>query len=114
MRSSFTAGAVTAPPTTTRPTPTPAPSARPLTASVGPGVASSLRPVSGLSAGRYSIAVNDRTATDGFRLAGPGVSKATGTSFRGKVTWTVRLSAGRYSYGSALHARNRHVFTVSP
>jgi hypothetical protein len=58
--------------------------------------------------------VNDRTATDGFRLSGPGVSKATGASFRGKVTWTVRLSPGRYSYGSALHARNRHVFTVSP
>jgi plastocyanin len=114
MRSSFTVGAVTAPPTTTKPAPTPAPSATPLAASVGPGAASSLRPASGLSAGRYAIAVNDRTATDGFRLSGPGVSKATGASFRGKVTWTLRLSAGRYTYGSALHAKNRHVFTVSP
>jgi hypothetical protein len=63
--------------------------------------------------GRYSITVNDRSATDGFRLSGPGVSKATGAAFRGKVTWMIRLAAGRYSYGSALHAKNRRVLIVS-
>jgi hypothetical protein len=57
--------------------------------------------------------VNDRTATDGFRLSGPGVSKATGASFRGTVTWRIRLSAGRYTFGSALHGKKRHVFIVS-
>jgi plastocyanin len=111
MHGSFTVGAVTA---TTTPAPTPTPSATPLTASIGPGAASSLRPSAGLSAGRYAITVNDRSASDGFRLSGPGVAKATGVSFRGRVTWTIRLAAGRYSYGSALHAKNRHVFTVSP
>jgi plastocyanin len=111
MHGSFTVGAVTSPTTTATPAPTPAPT--PLAASVGPGSASSLRPRSGLSAGRYAITVNDRTATDGFRISGPGVSKATGASFRGKVTWKLKLSAGRYTYGSALHAKNRHIFTVS-
>jgi plastocyanin len=114
MHGSFTVGAVTAPPTTTRPAPTPAPSATALAAAIGPGAASSLRPASGLSAGRYAIRVNDRTTTDGFRLSGPGVSKATGASFRGSVTWTIRLPAGRYTYGSALHPGKRHVFSVSP
>jgi hypothetical protein len=113
MHGSFTVGAVTAPPTTT-PAPTPAPRATPLAASIGPGAASALRPSAGLSAGSYAITVNDRSATDGFRLSGPGISKATGASFRGKVTWKIRLPAGRYSFGSALHARNRHVFIVSP
>jgi hypothetical protein len=44
---------------------------------------------------------------------GPGVSKATGAAFRGKVTWKVKLAKGRYSYGSALHPKLRHTFTVS-
>jgi hypothetical protein len=114
MHGSFTVGAVTAPTTTTTPVPVPALRATPLAASVGPGTAASLRPSAGLSAGRYAITVNDRTASDGFRLSGPGISKATGASFRGKVTWKVRLSAGRYTYGSALHAGRRRVFTVSP
>jgi hypothetical protein len=114
MHGSFTVGAVTAPTTTTTPVPVPALRATPLAASVGPGTAASLRPSAGLSAGRYAITVNDRTASDGFRLSGPGISKATGGSFRGKVTWKVRLSAGRYTYGSALHAGRRRVFTVSP
>jgi plastocyanin len=112
MHGRFTVGAVTA--TTTTTAPAPVPSATRLAAVIGPGTASSLRPSSGLSAGRYAIAVNDRSATDGFRLSGPGVSKATGASFRGKVTWKIRLSAGRYTFGSALHAKGRHVFIVSP
>jgi plastocyanin len=112
MHGTFTVGAVTAPPTTTAPTP--APGATPLAASIGPGAASSLRPAGRLSAGRYAIAVDDRSATDGFRLSGPGVSKATGATFRGKVTWKIRLAAGRYSFGSALHARNRHILVVIP
>jgi hypothetical protein len=114
MHGSFTVGAVTAPTTAPTPAPAPAPGATSLAASIGPGAASSLRPSAGLTVGRYAITVNDRSATDGFRLSGPGVSKSTGTSFRGKLTWTIRLSAGRYSFGSALHARNRHIFTVSP
>ena len=106
MRGSFTVGTVT---TTTT---TPAPTATALAASIGPGSASSLRPIGALSAGSFAIVVHDRSATDGFRLVGPGVSKATGAAFRGTVTWTIRLSAGRYTFGSALHAKLGHSFTV--
>ena len=111
MRGSFTVGAVT---TTTAPTPTPVPPVSRTKASASIiGSASSFKPSSGLSAGPFAIVVADRSATDGFRLVGPGVSKATGAKFRGTVTWNVKLSAGRYSYGSALHAARRHTFTVS-
>ena len=112
MRGSFTVGAVT---TTTTPAPPPPPApaaAKKASASIA-GSASSFRPSSGLSAGTFTVAVDDRSATDGFRLSGPGVSKATGAAFRGKVTWKVKLAKGRYSYGSALHPKLRHTFTVS-
>jgi plastocyanin len=107
MKGKFTVGTVT---TTT--TPTPPPAATKLAASIGPGSASSLRPLAGLSAGRFAITVSDRSSSDGFRLSGPGVAKATGTAFRGRVTWRIRLAAGRYGFGSALHPKLRHSFTV--
>lgn len=112
MRGSFTVGAVT---TTTAPTPTAPPTPAPRTKATASitASASAFKPSKGLSAGPFAIVVNDRSATDGFRLVGPGVSKATGAKFRGAVTWNVKLSAGRYSYGSALHAARRHAFTVS-
>jgi plastocyanin len=106
MRGSFTVGTVATPPPVTPPARTKA------SASIA-GAASSFRPSSGLSAGAFAIVVVDRSASDGFRLSGPGVSKSTGAKFRGKVTWKVTLAAGRYSYGSALHPKRRHAFTVS-
>jgi hypothetical protein len=113
MKGSFTVGAVATTPTPTTPSPTPAPpAATRATASIS-GSASSFRPSSGLSAGAFAIVVNDKSAADGFRLSGPGVSKATGAKFRGTVTWKVKLAAGRYSYGSALHPKLRRAFTVS-
>jgi hypothetical protein len=111
MKGSFTVGAAAPPPP---PTPVPVTPAAPTkaTASIA-GSASTFRPSSGLSAGAFSIVVDDRSATDGFRLSGPSITKATTAKFRGKVTWKVKLAAGRYSYGSALHAKQRHTFTVS-
>lgn len=110
MKGTFTVGTVPTP----TPTPTPVPPPAPTKASASiAGSASSFRPASGLSAGAFSIVVDDKSATDGFRLSGPGISKATGAKFRGKVTWKVKLAAGRYSYGSALHPKLRHSFTVS-
>ncbi len=107
MKGKFTVGTVSTPPP-----PTPAPAPTRLAASIGPGSASSLRPLAGLSAGTFAIAVSDRSSSDGFRLSGPGVAKATGTAFRGSVTWRIRLAAGRYSFGSALHPKLRHSFTI--
>lgn len=112
MHGSFTVGAVTPPPPTPTPTPvTPIPATK-ATASIA-GSAISFKPSSGLQAGAFSIAVADRSATDGFRLSGPGVTKATTAKFRGTVTWKLKLKAGKYSYGSALHPKLRHSFTVS-
>ena len=111
MRGSFTVGAVTTTTTTTT-TPAPKPAAKKASGSIA-GAASSFRPARGRSAGTFTVALDDTSATDGFRLSGPGVSKATGAAFRGKVTWKVKLAKGRYSYGSALHPKLRHTFTVS-
>jgi hypothetical protein len=108
MKGTFTVGAVTAPP----PAPAPA-AATKLAAAIGPGASMSLKPSAALAAGAFSITVNDRSATDGFRLSGPGVTKATGAKFKGTVTWKVTLRAGRYTFGSALRPKLRRTFTVS-
>ena len=105
MRRTFTVGKVTSPPVPPPPTK--------LAASIGPGGAAALRPASGLSAGKFVIAVKDRNAQDGFRLAGPGVSRSTGVTFRGAVTWTVTLRSGRYTFGSSRHPKLRRAFSVS-
>jgi hypothetical protein len=102
MHGTFTVGAVSAPPAPSK-----------LTGSIGPGTTFTLRRPSGLAAGTAVVTVADRLATDGFRLAGPGVSKATGVTFRGTVSWKVTLQAGRYSFGSLKRPRFRRVFTVS-
>ncbi len=110
MHGSFTVGSVTAPPP---PPPTPVPAARLLAGSIGPGAKFALVPAKGLSAGKFKLKISDRSATDGFRLAGAGLTRATGAKFRGSVTWAVTLKAGKYSYGSARNAKLRRSFTIS-
>lgn len=110
MKGSFTAGNVTAPPPAAPP-PT-APVNR-LAGSIGPGAKPTLKPSTGLSAGKFELTVSDRTATDGFRLVGPGVSKSTGVKFKGTATWTGTLKPGKYSYGSVRSAKLRRSFTVA-
>jgi len=111
MHGSFTVGSASTPPP---PAPAPKPAPAKLAASIGPGASFSLRPSAGLSAGTFAVAVADRSATDGFRLAGPGLVKQTGTAFRGSVTWHVTLAAGRYSFGSSTRPKLRRTFTVGP
>jgi plastocyanin len=112
MKGTFTVGAVTAPPPPTPPPPTPA-AATALAASIGPGAKISLKPSSGLSAGKFRIKVSDRSAADGFRLAGPGLTRSTSAKFKGTVTWAVTLKAGRYTFGSLRNPKLRRTFTVS-
>jgi len=107
MKGKFTVGAVTTPPP-----PTPAP-ATALAASIGPGAKISLKPSSGLSAGKFRIKVSDRSASDGFRLAGPGVTRSTSAKFKGSVTWAVTLKPGKYTFGSLRNPKLRRTFTVS-
>jgi hypothetical protein len=112
MHGSFTVGSVTTPPPTTPVPPVPAPATK-LAGSIGPGAMFFLKPASGLSAGAYKITVNDRSTADGFRLAGPGLTRATGVKFKGSVTWAVRLKAGKYSFGSLRNAKRRRSITIS-
>ena len=107
MKGKFTVGAVTTPPP-----PTPAP-ATALAGSIGPGAKISLKPSSGLSAGKFRIKVSDRSASDGFRLAGPGVTRSTSAKFKGSVTWAVTLKAGKYTFGSLRNPKLRRSFTIS-
>jgi hypothetical protein len=58
------------------------------------------------------ITVKDASATDGFRLSGPGVTKSTGVKFRGTVRWSLTLKAGRYTFGSVRTPKHRTAFTV--
>jgi plastocyanin len=113
MKGTFTVGTVTTTTTTTTSKPPPPPPATKLAAAIGPGASISLKPAAGLAAGKFAITVNDRSATDGFRLAGPGLTKSTGAKFKGTVKWSVTLKAGRYTFGSALRPKLRRAFTVS-
>jgi hypothetical protein len=113
MHGTFTVGTVTTPPpTTTTPPPTPAP-ATALAGSIGPGAIFGLKPTSGLSAGKFKIKVSDRSASDGFRFAGPGLTRSTGVKFKGSATWAVTLKAGKYTFGSLRSPKLRRSFTIS-
>jgi hypothetical protein len=95
MKGSFAVGTASLPPP---PTPTPKPKS--LSGKVGPGKTISLKTASGaavkkLAAGRYRLSVKDMTKADNFHLIGAGANKKTGVKFRGTVTWTVVLRAGK-------------------
>ena len=113
MKGTFTVGGAIAPPPTTG-----GGSTTKLSAGVGPGATISLRAadgktLSGRAHGVFSIAVNDRSATDNFHLVGPGVSKATGVAFRGAVTWKLTLKAGSYTFKSDKHPALHGAFRLS-
>ncbi len=80
-----------------------------LFASVGPGFTISLtdadgKPVTQLDPGTYDVAVDDQAEGHSFHLRGPGVDERTDVSFVGKVTWTVTLKDGSYSFFCDPHA----------
>lgn len=113
MKGSFTVGSATSTTTTTStPPPSPAPATK-LSGAIGPGTKLSLKPTSGLSAGKARLTISDASATDGFKLNGPGVTRSTGVAFKGTVTWTVTLKAGTYTYSSVKHPTRKHSFRVS-
>lgn len=80
-----------------------------LTASVGPGFEISLTgadgaAVSTLSAGDYTIEVDDQSDIHNFHLTGPGVDEMTDVGGTGTDTWTVTLEAGSYHFQCDPHA----------
>ena len=80
-----------------------------LTASVGPGFDISLTDADGaavstLSAGEYTIEVNDQSDIHNFHLTGPGVDEMTDVGSSGTETWTVTFEAGSYHFQCDPHA----------
>ena len=81
-----------------------------LVATVGPGETITLRtaagaPVRSLRAGVYTVVVKDRSDEHNFRIAGAGVSKATGVGSTGTFTWKVKLLRGKgYRFQCDPHA----------
>lgn len=60
-------------------------------------VDSSSAPVTRLQRGTYTFEIEDRSPDHNFHLTGPGIERATRLEDVGRVTWTVRLTGGRYS-----------------
>lgn len=85
---------------------------------VGPGSTIALTDANGtrvtsLPPGTYQIEVDDRSSDHNFHLSGPGVNQRTDVGFVGRVTWTVTVSAGTYTYVCDPHASSmRGSFTV--
>lgn len=91
--------------------PAPAPAGSTLTASVGQGdafvitlVDSAGAPVTSLKAGSYTVKVKDESTKHDFHLTGPGVDEKTGVPETTEATWTVKLSAGTYTFVCDPHA----------
>lgn len=85
--------------------PSPAPVAKKLVATVGPGNTITLRTAAGgavqrLQAGAYAITVRDRTRKHNFHLMGAGVNRKTGLAQVVTVTWKVTLKAGTLRFFS--------------
>jgi plastocyanin len=80
-----------------------------LSASVGPGFEISLTGADGadvttLTAGTYTIEVDDQSDIHDFHLSGPGVDEATGVGETGTTTWEVTFEAGSYHFQCDPHA----------
>jgi plastocyanin len=79
-----------------------------LVGTVGPGFTITLtkggKKVKSLKAGKYTVAIRDKSDIHNFHLRGPGLNKNTSVSFVGNKTWTVTLKAGTYRYVCDPHA----------
>jgi plastocyanin len=78
-----------------------------LTGEVGPGytveVKKDGKDLKTIKAGTYKIKVEDKASIHNFHLFGPGLNKKTGVSFKGNVTWTIKLKTGKYTYQCDVH-----------
>ena len=96
--------------TTSTDTTTTAASGTTLSASVGPGFDISLKDADGadvttLTAGTYTIEVDDQSDIHNFHLSGPGgVDVATEVGEMGTTSWQVTFEAGSYHFQCDPHA----------
>ena len=79
-----------------------------LVAVVGPGFNITLtkggKKVTSLPAGKYTVAVSDKSNIHNFHLKGPGVNKDSGVEKTGASTWAVALKKGSYVFVCDPHA----------
>jgi len=66
-----------------------------------------------LDPGSYVVVVSDKSKTDNFHLAGPGVNKRTAVGGTGVTRWKIKLRPGRYTFSSDKHGSLHGSFTVS-
>jgi plastocyanin len=85
-----------------------------LNGSVGPGFTISLDGTDGLTAGDYTLVVDDQAAEHNFHLTGPGgVDVATDVSEEGEESFDVTLEPGEYTFVCDPHAAQmKGSFTV--
>lgn len=85
-----------------------------LNGSVGPGFEISLEGTDGLTAGEYTITVDDRSSVHNFHLTGPGgVDVSTSVGGEGEESFDVTLEPGEYTFVCDPHASQmRGSFTV--
>jgi plastocyanin len=85
-----------------------------LSGSVGPGFDISLDGTDGLTAGDYTLVVDDQSSEHNFHLTGPGgVDVSTSVGEEGEQEFDVTLEAGEYTFVCDPHASQmRGTFTV--
>jgi plastocyanin len=85
-----------------------------LSGSVGPGFSISLDGTDGLTAGDYTITVDDLSGEHNFHLTGPGgVDVSTAVGEEGEESFDVTLEPGEYTFVCDPHASQmRGRFTV--
>jgi plastocyanin len=84
-----------------------------LNGSVGPGFEISLDGTDGLTAGDYTLVVDDKATSHNFHLTGPGVDVATDVGGEGQETFQITLEPGDYTFVCDPHSSSMNgSFTV--
>ena len=107
MRGSFTVGNVPPPP--------PPPgrlSGKVTTRAISLNTASGSR-VRSVVENTYRLTVADVSKKQNFHLIGPGVNRKTSVKGKTRVTWTIQLKPGKYTYRSDKNRRLKRTFTVT-
>jgi plastocyanin len=81
---------------------------------VGPGFDISVEDADNVKAGDYTLKVEDKSDIHNFHLTGPGVDVKTEVSFKGTMTFPVKLQAGEYHFQCDPHSSSMNgTFTVT-
>lgn len=66
-----------------------------------------------LRAGKYTVAVADKSTKDNFHLSGGGVNRSTSVAKRENATWILTLKKGVYRYSSDGSSKRKGSFRVT-